>query len=312
MTQLPTPTPSDGGEPEFREIPSPGRVAARPGWVLDGRATFPTARTPSRRAACAALLLGALLLPRAEGAGWKLKEDCRLLPNPANDGDSFHARSGKTSYIFRLYFVDAPETDRLVPERVAEQAAYWGIAEEDVLRAGREAAKFTQDFLKDGFEARTRFANAMGRSDKERIYAWITARDTTLAEALVRAGLARVYGVRDAPDDGPGEDVYSMRLRKLEREARDERRGAWAFAAPKAGRHEALNPAPDIPEQTVLVQRHTQILAPDGGHLLGILTPGSTVTVLRAESASMVRVRLPTSGGKEPREGVCRREDLGL
>ncbi len=42
---------------------------------------------------------------------WITLENCRLVPNPANDGDNFHASVNGKEYIFRLYFVDAPETD---------------------------------------------------------------------------------------------------------------------------------------------------------------------------------------------------------
>jgi endonuclease YncB( thermonuclease family) len=257
----------------------------------------------SLRGVARAVLASAALAVSCPAAGWRVKEDCRLVPNPANDGDSFHAKSGRSTYIFRLYFVDAPETDRLVPERVAEQASYWGIAEDDVLRTGREAARFAEDFLKDGFTVHTKFTDAMGRSEKDRIYGWVEARGTTLAEALVGAGLARVYGLQVAPEDGPDPDLYAMRLRRLEREAKAARRGAWAFV-PAAG--------PPLTEQAVRVARHIQVLAPDTGRLLGLLTPGATVTVLRADSATHVRIRLPAAPGAEPREGLCRRDDLGL
>ena len=35
---------------------------------------------------------------------WVTLTDCRYLANDANDGDSFHVRSGSKSYLFRLYF----------------------------------------------------------------------------------------------------------------------------------------------------------------------------------------------------------------
>ena len=55
-------------------------------------------------------------------------KSCRLIPNPANDGDSFHVSAGEKEYIFRLYLVDAPETDALVPTRLVEQSKYFQLS----------------------------------------------------------------------------------------------------------------------------------------------------------------------------------------
>ena len=52
---------------------------------------------------------------------WIVLENCRLIVNPANDGDSFHVSVGEKEYIFRLYLVDAPETDEMNPGRLVEQ-----------------------------------------------------------------------------------------------------------------------------------------------------------------------------------------------
>jgi hypothetical protein len=37
-----------------------------------------------------------------ESKDWIVLENCRLISNPANDGDSFHASAGAREYIFRL------------------------------------------------------------------------------------------------------------------------------------------------------------------------------------------------------------------
>ncbi len=36
---------------------------------------------------------------------WVALTNCRYLPNPANDGDSFHVAAGNKKYLFRLYFI---------------------------------------------------------------------------------------------------------------------------------------------------------------------------------------------------------------
>src|SRR6478609_5888016 len=76
------------------------------------------------------------------GNHWVTLTDCHYLPNPANDGDSFHVKAGKGEYIFRLYFVDSPETDNSLPDRLAEQSQYFGATTPQTLQIGLEAEKF--------------------------------------------------------------------------------------------------------------------------------------------------------------------------
>src|SRR5262245_9300497 len=42
---------------------------------------------------------------------WVTLTGCRLLTNQFVDGDSFHVTHKGNKYIFRLYFVDSPESD---------------------------------------------------------------------------------------------------------------------------------------------------------------------------------------------------------
>jgi endonuclease YncB( thermonuclease family) len=159
--------------------------------------------------------------------GWKVYKNCSLVENGYNDGDSFCVKTSRRTYVFRLYFVDAPELDLLVPERVREQAAYWDTDVETVLRLAREARRFTEDFLKDGFTVYTRKEDARGRGHR-RYYALIRAGEAYLSTALVRAGLARVYGwSTDLPDGLPARK-YEADLRTAERRAKREKRGGWA------------------------------------------------------------------------------------
>ena len=54
----------------------------------------------------AVLWIGAVdLCARAESKEWIVLNNCRLIANPANDGDSFHVSVGAKEYIFRLYLV---------------------------------------------------------------------------------------------------------------------------------------------------------------------------------------------------------------
>ena len=62
--------------------------------------------------AVAVLGASAVDFARDGSKDWIVLENCRLITNPANDGDSFHVSAGEKEYLFRLYFVDAPETER--------------------------------------------------------------------------------------------------------------------------------------------------------------------------------------------------------
>ena len=72
--------------------------------------------------------IGSLLCGAAESREpWVVLNDCRLLRTESLDADSFHVKAAGQEYIFRLYFVDAPETDMSIAERVREQAQYFGL-----------------------------------------------------------------------------------------------------------------------------------------------------------------------------------------
>src|SRR6476619_331177 len=104
---------------------------------------------------------------------WVTYNDCRYLPNAANDGDSFHVRAGGREYIFRLYFVDSPETDASLPGRVAEQAKYFAVSTPQTLQIGLDAERFTRQQLARPFTVRTCKQDARGRSRLKRYFAFI-------------------------------------------------------------------------------------------------------------------------------------------
>jgi len=54
-------------------------------------------------------------------------EGCEFLDTAYADGDSFRMRLGNEEQVFRLYFVDTPESDKRFPARNAEQAVYFGF-----------------------------------------------------------------------------------------------------------------------------------------------------------------------------------------
>jgi endonuclease YncB( thermonuclease family) len=130
--------------------------------------------------------------------------------------------------VFRLYFVDTPEEERVYADRIAEQAAYFGIKPDAALEAGRKASEFTRQALAKPFTIYTRWRLALGRSKLLRYYAIVLTPDgRDLNELLVSAGLARIYGTRTPLPDGRDSRSYLARLAELEMQAKAARRGAW-------------------------------------------------------------------------------------
>jgi endonuclease YncB( thermonuclease family) len=159
---------------------------------------------------------------------WTIIKKCRLLTNAFNDGDSFHANADGKEYIFRLYEVDTPEseTDSDVAARIADQMAYWGMSENDVLKWGKKATEFTRKELKRSFTVITRFEDALGRSQLPRNYAFIlTAEGEDLGQVLVANGMARAYGQK--ANGGWGNSKSFQTLKKLEAKAKKKKIGMW-------------------------------------------------------------------------------------
>ena len=99
--------------------------------------------------------------------------DCRFVSDDSNDADSFHVKVAGKEYIFRLYFVDAPETDASFPARVDAQAKYFGLTTAQTLQLGDFARRLAKEKLARPFTLRTCMQNALGRSRKKRFYAFL-------------------------------------------------------------------------------------------------------------------------------------------
>src|SRR5947199_6579280 len=162
-----------------------------------------------------------------ESKDWIVLENCRLISNPANDGDSFHASAGAREYIFRLYMVDAPETDAMTPGRLVEQAKYFAITVPQAIEVGLAAKEFTREKLSQPFTMLTRMSDALGRSKPERFYAFVQTKDGDLGEKLVRNGLARNYGYKAVPPGLRNSRLELEKLQQFEDEAQQEKIGGW-------------------------------------------------------------------------------------
>jgi endonuclease YncB( thermonuclease family)/predicted flap endonuclease-1-like 5' DNA nuclease len=164
---------------------------------------------------------------QAKSKEWIVLKGCRLIANPANDGDSFHVSVGDKEYLFRLYFVDTPETDEMTPSRLVKQAKYFAITVPQAIEVGRAAKEFALEKLSEPFTALTHMSDAMGQSRLERFYAFVETKQGDLGEQLVRNGLARVYGFKTVPPGLRESRAESAKLQQFEDAARQEKIGAW-------------------------------------------------------------------------------------
>ncbi len=190
------------------------------------------------------VLLFLLLAPLARAAEWETFKDCRYLPNAANDGDSFHVRASGKEYIFRLYFVDTPETDTSIAERVAEQAKYFRVNTAETLQIGHEAERFTRQKLSQPFTVRTCLQDARGRSRLPRYFAFVQTDSADLGESLVANGLARVYGAASDPPEMDKADVEWGKLQEYERKAKQQSIGGWGIGSGRRNIRAREQPGP--------------------------------------------------------------------
>jgi competence protein ComEA len=149
-----------------------------------------------------------------------------LIKRP-NDGDSFHVSVEGHEYIFRLYFVDAPETSGEFRDRVEEQAKYFGITVDQVLEVGDLAKQFTREKLTEPFLVRTCWEDAGGRSRMQRFYAFVQTRTGDLGEQLVENGLARSHPPTAKPEGLTSAAAEWQKLMALEQKAKRGKVGAW-------------------------------------------------------------------------------------
>jgi len=159
---------------------------------------------------------------------WETLEDCKLKNNSFNDGDSFHVSHKGKEYIFRLYFVDTPETDSQYPKRVKEQSKYWKISKKETIKLGKKAKKITKKLLDKKFTVFTCWKDARGSSKKSRYFAFVkTSSDDDLAELLVSNGVVRIYGMWANHPKGFNSKKMKENLKKLEKNAKKNKIGGW-------------------------------------------------------------------------------------
>lgn len=194
----------------------------------------------SRALVCFFVVFSALL-GSVSAKEWLIYERSELVDDKYFDGDSFSVKAltGYT-YVFRLYGVDCPETDKRIKSRLVEQAKEFKIEEKDVIKWGKKAAAFTKKFLRKPFTVYTQKIKAGGASKKARYYAIVVNADgKRLDEALVEAGLARAYGMgaewdekfwHKTKNDLPSRMTskrFISKLHSLESKAKRGKLGVW-------------------------------------------------------------------------------------
>ena len=244
------------------------------------------------------VILGGLVwsfqvLGQHQRVNWVHLDNVHWVENPANDGDSFHARRNRSRYLLRVYFVDTPESDARFPERLQEQADYFGVTVAQVMEGAKMADVYTEELLSAApFDVYTKYRDARGASRQRRIYAMIKVNDRWLCELLVENGWARIHGVGDDLPDNVSERRHWARLRTLENEAKREKRGIWGMNTPeqilaRAGGRVTLK------AETPIFQ-----LAPPHG-VVGNLPEGHEVQVGDVERPGFRRVTFMSPGGNE-------------
>ena len=168
-----------------------------------------------------------MTVPCLASAPWVTLQGGHYLIKRPNDGDSFHVSVEGHEYIFRLYFVDAPETSAEFRDRVEEQAAYFGVTVDQVLQVGELAKQFIREKLTDSFLVRTCWEDAGGRSRMQRFYAFVQTRTGDLGEQLVENGLARAHPATAKPEGLTSAAAEWKNLIKLEHKAKREKVGGW-------------------------------------------------------------------------------------
>lgn len=166
----------------------------------------------------------------AERKQWHQLTQCRYVDTKYNDGDSFRVNCGGREFVLRLYYVDAPETDLSNGVRVGEQRAHFGVTIEDILATGEKATKRVREILQEPFVVSTRWAVGGGRSAETRYYGLVDVGDKRLIEVLLAEGLARTKGVAVKLPTGEKSKIYLDRIRDIERQAKDQKMGAWSHS----------------------------------------------------------------------------------
>ena len=138
-------------------------------------------------------------------------------------------------HTLNLYFVECPplELDETTEFALTRLASYFGDVPLDKLtEAGKNAVAFTQKQLARPFMIATRYESSKQRPG---IYGFVLLRkddgsEEYLCEMLVAEGLAAIRPEGSYLPYGEPQDKYRQHLVHLEKKAKAEKKGIWAFS----------------------------------------------------------------------------------
>lgn len=180
---------------------------------------------------------------KTSGAGLELLEDCRLITGRNSDGDSFHVKHAKGENQFRLYFVDAPESEYKEygggennGKRLDDQGEYFnGLDRKATAAVGKDARAFVLGLLKGGeFKVLTKWEDVV-RPGREYCFVIVNweGREVYLHELLVAQGLVRVHTRGADLPQGRGWKQQRKYLEDWEVSVKKAGIGAWGSAEPE-------------------------------------------------------------------------------
>lgn len=195
----------------------------------------------NRPAPATAVPVGVANVPAGQNTGagraplpeFKIFPKARFIESRTNEADALRIKVSDTEdeHVFVLYFVDALDASSTHPQRVQEQARYFGVSSARVVEEGQKAAAYVTQLLKERpFTVMTRWEEVPGLS---RYYALILVEITPgkpvyLADLLVQKGFARVAGVTTSlPADSRSLNDYALELQELRRQAQKNKAGIW-------------------------------------------------------------------------------------
>lgn len=196
----------------------------------------------NRPAPAAAAPVGVARVPPGQNADtgraplpeFKIYPKARFIESRTNEADTLRFKVSDTEdeHVFVLYFVDALDASSTHPQRVQDQARYFGVSSQRVIEEGQRAAAYVAKLLKDHpCSVMTRWEEVPGLS---RYYALVLVEISSgkwvyLADLLVQQGYARVAGVTtNLPSDPRSLNDYALELQALRKRAEQQKAGIWA------------------------------------------------------------------------------------
>lgn len=168
---------------------------------------------------------------------YQIWENCTLIDQRGNDGDSFHIQTPHGREEIRLYYVDAPESAARTygngdtnHRRIAEQgAAMGGLNQHETTQVGVAAKKFTKKLLNG--KKFTVVTNGERVYNSHRKYAFVIAdwkgESRYLHELIVAYGLGRIHTKPMTLPDNTAASRQKQHLYELQKYAQKNNYGAW-------------------------------------------------------------------------------------